>query len=168
LTALSRGLRGSLVRPADPQYDEARAVWNGAIDRRPAVIVRCAGTDDVIAALDFALSENLEVAARGGGHSLAGFSTCDGGGATWAEFDRQTQAHGLATTGGVVSTTGVGGFTLGGGIGYLARKHGLVCDNLMAAEVVTAAGRLVRAANDGSGDAELLWALRGGGGNFAW
>src|SRR3954465_4634446 len=142
LGELEQGLRGQLVRPEDDAYDEARAIWNGAHDRRPALVVRCAGGGDGIGAGDFARSENLLVAVRGGGHSLPGFSTCDGGividlsaltsvrvgpgrrtavaegGATWADFDHETQAFGLAVTGGLVSTTGIAGFTLGGGIGW--------------------------------------------------
>src|SRR3954470_15954525 len=149
LGELEQGLRGQLVRPEDEAYDEARAIWNGAHDRRPALIVRCAGVADVMRAVDFARSEDLLVAVRGGGHSLPGFSTCDGGividlslmnavrvepasrvaaaqgGCTWADLDHETQAFGLAVTGGLVSTTGVAGFTLGGGIGWLMRKAGL-------------------------------------------
>jgi FAD/FMN-containing dehydrogenase len=185
---LTASLRGDLVRPGDAEYDEARAVWNGSHDKRPAFIVRCAGTADVITAVEFACSQGLEVAVRGGGHSIAGFSTTDGGividlshmrtvtvdpvhrravaqgGATWAEFDHETQAFGLAVTGGLVSSTGLGGFTLGGGIGWLLRRHGLACDSLVAADVVTADGRLLHASADEN--AELFWALRGGGGNF--
>ena len=188
LAEFEQGLSGRLIRPEDEDYDEARSIWNGAHDRRPAMIVRCAGVADVMQAVDFARSENLIVAVRGGGHSLPGFSSCDGGvvidlsamtavhvdptnrravaegGATWADFDHETQAFGLAVTGGLVSTTGIGGFTLGGGIGWLMRKVGLTCDNLIAADVVTADGRLVRASEDEN--AELLWGLRGGGGNF--
>jgi FAD/FMN-containing dehydrogenase len=188
LAELEQGLRGSLVRPGDDGYDEARSIWNGAHDRRPALIVRCAGVADVMRAVDFARSEDLEVAVRGGGHSLPGFSTVDGGvvvdlsamsavqvdpvsrtaiaeaGATWAQFDHETQAFGLAVTGGLVSSTGIAGFTLGGGIGWLMRKYGLACDNLVAADVVTADGQLVRASEEENAD--LLWALRGGGGNF--
>jgi len=185
---LEQGLHGQLIRPGDADYDAARAVWNGAHDRRPALIVRCAGVADVMRAVDFARSESLPVAVRGGGHSLPGFSTCDDGvvvdlsamtavrvdparrtavaegGCTWADFDHETQAFGLAVTGGLVSTTGVAGFTLGGGIGWLMRKLGLTCDNLIAADVVTADGQLVHASQDEHPD--LLWALRGGGGNF--
>ena len=153
---LRETIRGEVLRPGDDGYPEASRVWNGVYDeRRPAVIVRCSGAADVIAALGFARSNDLTVAVRGGGHSIAGFSTCDdglvidlsamrdvrvdprgrraevGGGATWADVDHETQAHGLATTGGLVSTTGVAGFTLGGGIGWLMRKHGLACDNLL-------------------------------------
>jgi FAD/FMN-containing dehydrogenase len=188
LAELEQGLHGRLIRPGDGDYDEARVTWNGAHDRRPALIVRCAGVSDVMQAVDFARSEDLIVAVRGGGHSLPGYSSCDGGvvidlsemksvhvdpvrrvavaegGCTWADFDHETQAFGLAVTGGLVSTTGIGGFTLGGGIGWLMRKIGLAADNLIAAEVVTADGRLVRASEDEN--PELLWGLRGGGGNF--
>jgi FAD/FMN-containing dehydrogenase len=186
---LRQGIRGTIVTPEDDGYDEARAVWNALYDdRRPAVVVQATGVADVAAALALARSHDLPVAVRGGGHSVAGFSTVDGGividlskmrgvrvdvaarrayvggGATWADVDHETQAHGLATTGGLVSTTGVGGFTLGGGIGWLMRKHGLACDNLLAADVVTADGRIVRASD--MENAELFWGLRGGGGNF--
>jgi FAD/FMN-containing dehydrogenase len=186
---LRQALRGQLVTPADADYEDAARIWNGMHHgRRPALIVRCAGAADVIAAVGFARSNDLAIAVRGGGHSIAGFSTCDdgividlsslryvhvdpdsrrayvGGGAVWADVDHETQAYGLATPGGMISTTGVAGFTLGGGIGWLIRKHGLACDNLVAATVVTADGRLVRASE--SENAELLWGLRGGGGNF--
>jgi len=188
LAELDQSLRGTVVLPDNPEYDEARAIWNGSHDRRPVLIVRCAGVADVMRAVDFARSEDLEVAVRGGGHSLPGFSSVDGGvvidlsgmtavqvdpvsrtavaegGATWADFDHETQAFGLAVTGGLVSTTGIAGFTLGGGIGWLMRKYGLACDNLIAADVVTADGQLVRASEDEN--PELLWGLRGGGGNF--
>jgi FAD/FMN-containing dehydrogenase len=181
-------LRGELVLPGDPAYDESRSVWNGMIDRRPALVARCSGTSDVIAAVGFARRESLTVAVRGGGHNVAGNATCDGGlvidlspmkaarvdadartvraqgGLTWGELDRETQAFGLATTGGLVSSTGIAGFTLGGGIGWLMRKHGLACDNLISAEVVTADGQTVHASE--TNNAELLWGLRGGGGNF--
>src|SRR5436305_1426712 len=188
LQELREALRGDAVTPHDPEYDEVRRVWNGAFDARPALVVRAAGAADVITAVGFARSNNLPIAVRGGGHSIAGFSTGDdgividlsrmndvrvdpagrraivGGGAVWADVDHETQAHGLATTGGLVSSTGVGGFTLGGGIGWTMRKFGLACDNLVAADVVTAEGRIVRASEDEN--PELLWGLRGGGGNF--
>ena len=188
LGELDQGLRGQLVRPEDEGYDEARSIWNGAHDQRPALIVQCAGVADVMRAVDFARSENLIVAVRGGGHSLPGYSTCDDGividlsgmtavrvdparrtaaaegGCTWADFDHETQAFGLAVTGGLVSSTGIAGFTLGGGIGWLMRQVGLTCDNLLAADVVTADGQLVHASEDEN--PELLWGLRGGGGNF--
>jgi FAD/FMN-containing dehydrogenase len=182
-------VRGEIVTPADDGYAEASRIWNGTHDhRRPALIVSCAGAADVIAAVSFARSNGLVIAVRGGGHSVAGFSTCDGGividlssmndvcvdpaarratvggGAVWADVDHETQAHGLATTGGLVSTTGVAGFTLGGGIGWTMRKFGLACDNLAAADVVTADGRLVHTSETENPD--LLWGLRGGGGNF--
>jgi FAD/FMN-containing dehydrogenase len=185
---LRQSVRGPVVTQSDPGYDAARAVWNGMIDRRPALLVRCAATADVVAAVQFARSQGLEISVRGGGHSLPGFSTTDGGlvidlsqmrnvavdatarravvdgGATWSDVDQATQAVGLAVTGGLVSSTGVGGFTLGGGIGWLSRKYGLASDNLVAAEVVTADGTVVRASE--SENADLLWGLRGGGGNF--
>jgi FAD/FMN-containing dehydrogenase len=181
-------MRGELVLPGDADYHEARSVWNGMIDRRPAMIARCTGTSDVIAAVGFARSEGLTVAVRGGGHNVAGNATCDGGlvidlspmkgmrvdaeartvraqgGLTWGELDNETQAFGLATTGGLVTTTGISGFTLGGGVGWMMRKHGLACDNLLSADLVTADGQIVRASE--SENAELLWGLRGGGGNF--
>jgi FAD/FMN-containing dehydrogenase len=186
---LRDAIHGQVLRPGDDGYEDAARIWNGAYDgRRPALIVACSGAADVIAAVGFARSNDLPIAVRGGGHSIAGFSTCDGGvvidlspmrvvrvdpvarraevggGATWADVDHETQAHALATTGGLVSSTGVGGFTLGGGIGWLMRKYGLACDNLIAADVVTADGRLVHASEQENGD--LLWGLRGGGGNF--
>jgi FAD/FMN-containing dehydrogenase len=187
-SGLGDSLRGEVLVPGSPGYDAARRVWNGAIDRRPACIARCAGVADVVAAVRFARDPDLEVAVRGGGHNVAGTAVCGGGlvidlsamravwvdpvgrtarvqgGALWGDVDRETQAHGLATTGGIVSHTGVGGLTLGGGIGFLMRKHGLTVDNLLAAEVVTADGTVVRASADEHPD--LLWALRGGGGNF--
>jgi FAD/FMN-containing dehydrogenase len=186
--ALREHVRGEVITPSDDAYEDARKVFNAMIDRRPALVVRCAGTDDVIAAVNFARENDLDLAVRGGGHSVPGFGTADdavvidlsgmravdvdpdgrtarsGGGATWGTFNDATHAHGLATTGGVVSTTGVGGLTLGGGIGYLARGVGLSCDNLLSAEVVTADGRVLTASEDENED--LFWALRGGGGNF--
>ena len=189
LRQLRDAVRGQILTPGDEGYHEASNVWNGAHDgHRPAVIVRCTGVADVLAAVGFARSTDLPVAVRGGGHSIAGFSTIDGGividlgpmndvhvdptarraavggGAVWADVDHETQAHGLATTGGLVSSTGVAGFTLGGGVGWLMRRHGLACDNLVGADVVTADGRLLHASE--SENADLFWGLRGGGGNF--
>ncbi|MDN3522591.1 FAD-binding oxidoreductase [Halomonas ramblicola] len=181
-------LRGRLVLPEHEAYDEARRVFNGLVDRRPAMIVRCAGVADVIAAVDFARESALPIAVRGGGHGVTGSAVGDEGlvidlspmrsvwvdprqrvaraegGATWGDFDHETQAFGLATTGGIVPSTGIAGLTLGGGIGYLNRKHGLACDNLLSVDVVTAEGRLVTASADEQ--PELFWGLRGGGGNF--
>jgi FAD/FMN-containing dehydrogenase len=188
LGEFEEGLQGGLIRPGDSSYEEARAIWNGAHDPRPALIARCHGAADVAHAVGFARSEGLEIAVRSGGHSIPGFSSVDDGlvidlspmkgidvditgrtvraegGVTWGELDGATQAHGLATPGGLISTTGIAGLTLGGGIGWLMRKHGLACDNLRAAEVVTADGRTVTASADENPD--LLWGLRGGGGNF--
>ena len=185
---LQASLRGDVVRPGDAAYDDARALWNGSHDKRPALIIRCAGTADVVKAVEFVCSQDLPVAVRGGGHSIAGFSSIDDGvvidlsamrsvtvdpvhrravaqgGATWLDVDHETQAFGLAVPGGLVSNTGIGGFTLGGGIGWLLRRHGLTCDNLVSADVVTADGRLVHASADDNPD--LFWAMRGGGGNF--
>jgi len=182
------GFRGQLITADHTDYDSARAVWNGAVDRRPRLIARCSGTADVAAAVRFARDHNLEIAVRGGGHNVAGTAVCDEGividlsamravwvdpagptarvqgGALWGDVDHETQAHGLATTGGIVGHTGVAGLTLGGGIGWLMRKHGLTVDNLLGADVVTADGSIVQASADEHPD--LFWALRGGGGNF--
>ena len=185
---LREQVRGEVITPDDEGYEQARQVYNAMIDRRPAVVVRCANTGDVTAAVNFAREHQLELAVRGGSHSVPGFGTCDDGvvidlsgmrgvhvdpasstaraegGATWGDFNAATHAFGLATTGGIISTTGVGGLSLGGGIGYLARGYGLSCDNLVSADVVTADGQLVQASEDEHDD--LFWALRGGGGNF--
>jgi FAD/FMN-containing dehydrogenase len=180
--------RGELVGPADERYDEARRVWNGMIDKRPALIARCAGADDVVAALGYARAHGLEVAVRGGGHGVAGNALSDGGvvidlsvltdvsvdpvartarvgaGVTLGELDRATQAHGLAAPVGVVTATGVAGLTLAGGMGWLRRAHGLSVDNVLSVELVTADGRILTASDDEN--AELFWGVRGGGGNF--
>ncbi|MGH7392100.1 MAG: FAD-binding oxidoreductase [Candidatus Rokuibacteriota bacterium] len=182
------GLRGRLLRPGDDAYDEARTLWNGMFDRRPALIARCAGTADVIRAVNFAQDNKLQVAVRGGGHSFPGHSVCDGGlvidlslmkgirvdpaartaraqpGVKWIDFDHETQAFGLATTGGTASDTGIAGLTLGGGLGWLSSKYGLTVDNLISADVVTADGRFLTASATENQD--LFWALRGGCGNF--
>jgi FAD/FMN-containing dehydrogenase len=188
LDQLRATLAGPVLTPPDAGYDDARRVHNGMFARRPAVIARCLGTADVVETVRFARANGYELAVRGGGHSVAGKSVCEGGvvldlslmkgifvdpvrrtaraqgGVTWREFNRETQLHGLATTGGVVSTTGIAGLTLGGGLGWLMGKHGLAADNLIAAEVVTAAGEVVRASAEENRD--LFWGLRGGGGNF--
>jgi FAD/FMN-containing dehydrogenase len=181
-------LRGQLLRPEEPGYDAARRVFNWMIDRRPALIVRCAGAADVVAGVNFAREHGLPLSVRGGGHSVAGTAVCEGGllldlagmkgirvdpaqriaqaqpGLTLAELDRETQVFGLATTTGVVSVTGIAGLTLGGGIGWLNGKHGLACDNVLAADVVTADGQLLTTNADEHTD--LFWAIRGGSGNF--
>ncbi len=185
---LSDGFAGTVLRSSDPGFDDARRVWNAMIDRKPGVIARCRGTADVVRAVRFAAGNGLGIAIRGGGHNVAGHAVCDGnlmidltemrtvhvdpvrrtavveGGATWADVDRETQAFGLATPGGLISETGVAGLTLSGGFGYLRGKYGLSIDNLIAADVVVADGSLVRASSNEN--SELLWALKGGGGNF--
>jgi FAD/FMN-containing dehydrogenase len=177
-----------MITPGHPQYEEARKVFNGSIDRRPRLVARCRDVADVIACVNFARDEGLLVSVRGGGHNVAGFGTNDGGtvidlspmkgirvdpdrravraqaGCTWGDVDHATHAFGLACPGGVVSTTGIGGLTLGGGIGHLTRPFGLACDNIISADIVTADGRFLVASEEENAD--LLWALRGGGGNF--
>src|SRR5215207_1889380 len=179
---------GKLIVPVDPQYQAARVVFNAAIDRRPGLIAQCAGPNDVVQTVNLAREKNLPLAVRGTGHNVAGFAVCDEGvvidlstmkaiavdpqartvrvegGCTWGEVNDALQPFGLAATGGFVSITGVSGLTLGGGLGWLVRKHGLALDNLLSAEVVLAEGRLVTASADES--EELFWAIRGGGGNF--
>jgi FAD/FMN-containing dehydrogenase len=186
--ALAARLRGRTLSASDPPYDEARTIWNAMIDRRPGLVVRCAGAADVIAAVRFARSNNLLVAVRGGGHNIAGNAICEGGllidlsqmksvrvdpgverawvepGALLADVDRETQAFGLVVPTGINSTTGIAGLTLGGGFGWTTRRFGLTIDNLLSADVVTADGELVRASQ--SENPDLFWALRGGGGNF--
>ncbi|HUF86669.1 MAG TPA: FAD-dependent oxidoreductase, partial [Thermohalobaculum sp.] len=185
---LRSALRGEALLPGDPGYDAARAVWNAMIDRRPALIVRCRDAADVTEAVQFAREHGLPVSIRGGGHNVAGHAVGDGavmldlslmravqvdaqarrarveGGATWADVDGATQAHGLATPGGLISETGVAGLTLAGGIGWLRSRHGLSIDNLVSADMVTADGRLVTVSGEENPD--LFWAIRGGGGNF--
>jgi len=185
---LAANFRGELIRSGDDGYDGARAVFNSTIDRHPALIARCTGVADVAAAVNFARANELVVAVRGGGHSVPGYAVCEGGividlspmkgirvdpdartaraqaGVTWGEFDRETQQFGLATTGGRVTHTGIAGLTLGSGSGWLERKYGLTCDNLISADVVTANGEFVKASGEENED--LFWGLRGGGGNF--
>lgn len=188
LDAFAAEFRGHLIRPGDGAYDEARRVWNGMIDKRPAAIARCTETADVVAAVRFARASGLSVAVRGGGHNVAGNAVIDdglvidlslmkeievdpiqrvaraGAGVVWGELDAATQKYGLATPGGVVSSTGIAGFTLAGGMALTSRKLGLACDNLLAAEIVTADGEVINAS--ATERPELLWAIRGGGGNF--
>jgi FAD/FMN-containing dehydrogenase len=185
---LREQVRGEVFTPGDEGYEQARKVYNAMIDRHPAIVVHCANAGDVMSAVRYAVDNDLEVAVRGGAHSVPGFGTCDGGlvvdlsgmrgvrveprtgtaraegGATWGDFNAATNAFGLATTGGIISTTGIGGLTLGGGIGHLARGYGLSCDNLLSADVVTSDGEF-RVASQGE-NPDLFWGLRGGGGNF--
>lgn len=187
-TEFRASLRGVTFAPGEAGYDAARIVFNRIVDKRPAIIARCAGPADVIACVAFGREHDLPIAVRGGGHSIAGKATCDGGlvidlsamkgirvnpavrtvraepGLTIGEFDRETQAFGLATTMGVISTTGIAGLTLGGGMGWLIGKHGMACDNVIAMDVVTADGRLLQASEQENPD--LFWGMRGGGGNF--
>jgi len=188
LDAFVNGLQGELILPEDAGYDDARKVWNAMIDRRPAMIVRCRSAADVARSVALAEHNGLELAVRGGGHNVSGNAVCEGGlvidlslmkdiqvdaeretatvggGVTWGEFDKAAQEVGLATTGGIIPSTGVAGLTLGGGFGWLMRKHGLACDNLLGVELVTADGRIVQASDEEN--PELFWGLRGGGGNF--
>lgn len=188
LRSLQAQFSGELIRPGESAYEQSRKIWNGMIDRYPALIARCQNTKDVQAAVNFAREQNLLIAVRGGGHNVAGYAVCEGGividlspmrkvsvdpvartagvqgGATLGDMDAATQAFGLAAPAGVVSATGVAGLTLGGGLGWLRRKYGLTCDNLVAAEVVTADGQVVYTSEEQN--PELLWGLRGGGGNF--
>ncbi|MGI5404744.1 FAD-binding oxidoreductase [Streptomyces sp. CA-135486] len=188
LARLQGAVRGEIVQPGDADYDEARKVYNAMHDRRPAIIVRAVDVGDIAATVDFAREQHLLLAVRGGSHSVPGYGTCDGGvvldlgrmrgirvdpqastaraegGCTWADFNHATHAFGLATTGGVVSSTGIGGLTTGGGMGYLARRCGLACDNLISADLVTADGSFLTCTKEHNAD--LLWAVRGGGGNF--
>ena len=188
LSELRKSLRGQLLFPGEQAYEEARKIHNAMIDRHPAVIVRCAGVADVMAAVKFARSQRIRTSVRGTGHNVAGISLCDDGlvidlsamkgihvnplartarvepGVTWGEMNHDLQAFGLAATGGYVGTTGVGGLTLGGGLGWMVRKHGCALDNLLSADVVTAEGELVRAST--KDNADLFWGIRGGGGNF--
>ena len=188
IEALFGNFSGQLLQPADPAYEEARKVHNGLIDKRPAIVARCRGLGDIVDALRTGREHGLDIAVRGGGHNVAGLSSVDGGividlsqltgihvdpqartaraqgGATWGLFNRETQIHGLATTGGVISTTGIGGLTLGGGIGWLMGKHALALDNLLSVELVLADGRVVKVS--AAEHSDLFWAVRGGGGNF--
>lgn len=185
---LQTTFRGRIIQKSDADYNEARQVWNGYIDKHPELIAQCTGTADVIDAVNFARKNDIEVSVRGGGHNVAGSALCDGGmvidlskmrgihvdasrktarvqgGATWGDLDRETQVFGLAAPGGVVSTTGVAGLTLGGGLGWLRKKYGLSCDNLRSVDIVTAAGELLTASQNEN--QELFWALKGGGGNY--
>src|SRR6266542_5838766 len=187
ISSLAATFSGRLIGPGDADYDQVRAVHNGVVDKRPALIARCRGVADIVDAVKFARQTNMPVAVRGGGHNVAGRAAIEGGllidlsllkgvqvepsartaraqgGVTWGEFNRETQLHALATTGGVVSTTGISGLTLGGGLGWLMPKYGLALDNLRSAELVLADGRVVRASE--REHADLFWGIRGGGGN---
>jgi FAD/FMN-containing dehydrogenase len=188
IKALENQFRGDILTPGSPEYEASRRIWNAMIDRRPAAIARCSGPADVRAAVRFSIDQGVYPAVRGGGHNAAGLAMVDGGlvvdlssmkgifvdpanseataqmGLTWGEFDRETQLYGLATTGGLISTTGIAGLTLGGGVGWLMGRCGLACDNTLSYDVVVASGELIRAsANE---HADLFWALKGGGGNF--
>src|SRR5215468_11597177 len=186
--AFRRDFHGQVILPGDEGYEAGRRIWNACIDRRPGLIARCSGVADVVHAVKFARAHDLLVAVRGGGHNVGGRALCDDGividlsamrgvfvdpqsrtarvqgGATLGDVDRETHLHGLAVPAGVISRTGIAGLTLGGGVGWLVRKHGLTCDNLLAAEVVTAEGAVVTASAESNAD--LFWGLRGGGGNF--
>src|SRR5919112_262048 len=186
--ALRGRFRGALLRQGEEGYEEARRVWNGSIDRCPALIARCAGADDVATAVRFARERDLLVSVRGGGHAVSGHAVCDGGlmidlslmkairvdpvgrtvrasgGVLWSDLDRATQPFGLATTGGIISHTGIAGLTLGGGLGHLMRKHGLTVDNLLSVDLVTAGAERIHV--DAESEPDLFWGLRGGGGNF--
>ena len=188
MQALKAGFKGPILTPDEPGYDDTRKIWNAMIERRPGMILRCTGTVDVVQALNFARQHRLLVSVRGGGHNIAGLAVCDGGvmidlslmrgvwvdpalrtarvqaGCTLGDVDRETQLHGLAAVLGFVSATGVAGLTVGGGFGYLTRRHGWTCDNVTAMEVVTAGAEVLRVSADENAD--LFWALRGGGGNF--
>jgi FAD/FMN-containing dehydrogenase len=188
INELRTEIRGQVLQSGDPGYDRARTIWNAGIDRRPGVIISCVSVADVIVAVRFARRHDVVVSVRGGGHNVAGNAVCDGGvmidlsqmkavrvdpvrqiaraepGLTWGELDHETQAFSLATPGGIQTTTGIAGFTLGGGIGWLTRAYGLTCDNLLAADVVTADGELLHASATDNPD--LFWGIRGGGGNF--
>lgn len=188
IESLQKRFQGEIIRPSDPNYDEVRAIWNAMIDKHPALIARCANSDDVIQAVNFARDNGLLLSVRGGGHNVAGSAVCDDGlmidlslmkdiqvdaqsrtataqpGVVFGELDQATQPYGLAVPGGIVSATGMAGLTLGGGFGWLTRKYGFTCDNLISAEVVTAAGQLLTASATENSD--LFWGIRGGGGNF--
>ena len=188
LKALQTQFRGEILTPGSAEYDASRKIWNAMIDRRPAAVARCSGPADVRAAVRFAADQGIYPAIRGGGHNVAGLAMVDDGlvvdltrmkgiyvdpvgctataqmGLTWGEFDRETQLYGLATTGGLISATGTAGLTLGGGVGWLMGRCGLVCDNTLSYDIVLASGELTRATTDHNPD--LFWALKGGGGNF--